>query len=103
REQATALVRDALAGSKRVLWVANRVRDCQAAFGNFYDDGYIGPGAIRAYCYHARFKLEDRKKRHRELIHAFKEARENETPSHAVLGATTQVCEMSLDLDAEVL
>lgn len=103
REQAEGLVHKALDDRKRVLWVANRVRDCQEAFRLFYDNSYIGPGAVAAFCYHSRFKLDDRKERHREIIHAFQDAVKDGAPPRAILGATTQVCEMSLDLDAEIL
>lgn len=48
-------------------------------------------------CYHSRFTLEHRKQRHNEIVEAFK------STGGAVLGITTQVCEMSLDLDADVL
>jgi CRISPR-associated endonuclease/helicase Cas3 len=103
RAQAEKVVEDALNDRKRVLWVSNRVSDCQAAFKPFCGDGYIGPGTIKAYCYHSRFRLDDRKKRHGELIQAFQEAVKEGAPPQGLLGATTQVCEMSLDLDAEIL
>ena len=77
--------------------------DCQRAFGWFCEGDYIGPGATRAFCYHSRFKLCDRKTRHKELIQAFQDAVKDGTRPQALLGATTQVCEMSLDLDAEIL
>jgi CRISPR-associated endonuclease/helicase Cas3 len=103
REPAKTLVRDALDDCTRILWVSNRVADCQKSFGWFCDDGHIGPGEIKAFCYHSRFKLRDRKARHTELIQAFQDAVEDGAPPQALLGATTQVCEMSLDLDAEIL
>ena len=89
--------------NSRVLWVSNRVADCQAVFESFREDGYIGPGAVSAYCYHSRFKLEDRKERHKDLIQAFQDAVKVGAERRGLLGATTQVCEMSLDLDAEIL
>ncbi len=48
-------------------------------------------------CYHSRFKLADRVNRHSDLMRALKEQ-----PGPA-LGVTTQVCEMSLDLDVDLL
>jgi len=71
---------------RRVLWVVNTVDRCQALAREL--------GSI---CYHSRFRLCDRKRRHEEVIHAFKQR------TQAYLAVTTQVCEMSLDLDADVL
>ena len=88
-----------------MLWVSNRVTDCQATFEALGggDDDSTFPDAIKAHCYHSRFKLEDRKARHKELIKGFQDAARSGARPRAILGATTQVCEMSLDLDAEVL
>ena len=55
------------------------------------------------YCYHSRFKLDDRQQRHKELVRGFQNAAREGSKPHAILGITTQVCEMSLDLDADVL
>ena len=52
---------------------------------------------LKALCYHSRFRLEDRKGRHNNVISAFRPGKD------AILAITTQVCEMSLDLDADVL
>lgn len=82
-ENAALKARDA---GKRVLWVVNKVARCQHL-----------ARTLGALCYHSRFKLEDRKKRHQEVIEAFQKG------DGPVLAITTQVCEMSLDLDAEVL
>jgi CRISPR-associated endonuclease/helicase Cas3 len=51
--------------------------------------------------YHSRFKLEDRQQRHRDTVDAFRAPVDGE-PRPAI-AVTTQVCEMSLDLDADVL
>jgi CRISPR-associated endonuclease/helicase Cas3 len=89
REDAEATVADALELGKKVLWVVNTIDRCQEIARKFrYAD---------ALCYHSRFKLEDRKKRHQSLINAFQEQ------PGPLLAVTTQVCEMSLDLDADVL
>jgi CRISPR-associated endonuclease/helicase Cas3 len=53
----------------------------------------------QSICYHSRFTLDDRKKRHEELIREFKIKNAQEH----LLCITTQVCEMSLDLDADIL
>lgn len=77
---------------RRVLWVVNQVARCQRLWRLLRDS--LGPQVL---CYHSQFTLEDRKDRHRAVIGAFKQT---ERPAIAV---TTQVCEMSLDLDADVL
>lgn len=58
--------------------------------------GRVGGATI--LCYHSRFKLMDRRARHRAVIEAF-----HPTRPGPLLAVTTQVCEMSLDLDADVL
>ena len=106
RAGAEELVAGALGRGRRVLWVSNRVSDCQATFEAFAkSDGFIDPrgGEAASYCYHSRYKLDDRKRRHADLIQAFQDAARAGEPARGLLGATTQVCEMSLDLDAEVL
>jgi CRISPR-associated endonuclease/helicase Cas3 len=86
KAEAEQLVCRALASDKRVLWVVNTVDRCQQL-----------AEAHSAICYHSRFTLADRKDRHAEVIAAF------QTSTGPVLAITTQVCEMSLDLDAHVL
>ncbi len=78
--------RTAFAEGRRVLWVVNTVDRCQALARR-----------LDALCYHSRFKLDDRRKRHGEAVLAFRPG------GPAVVAVTTQVCEMSLDLDADVL
>ena len=103
RGAAKGAIREELNAGKRVLWVSNRVSDCQAVFEDFRDDGSDDHAGVSAFCYHSRFKLAHRQKRHAELIRAFQDAARDESPQTALFGSTTQVCEMSLDLDAEVL
>lgn len=105
REGARSLVLGELHNRRRVLWVSNRVDECQATFESFgdLDDAHDDHGLFKCYCYHSRFKLADRKERHNDLIRAFQYAAGIDTKRRGILGATTQVCEMSLDLDAEVL
>lgn len=80
---------------KRVLWVVNTVKRCQALARRLSTqlDGVLA--------YHSRFKLEDRQHRHRATVDAFR-APANGEPRPAI-AVSTQVCEMSLDLDADVL
>ena len=103
RDDARWLVRGALAENKRVLWVSNRVDDCRETFGWFPNDEYGLAEEATSFCYHSRFKLEHRRERHQRLIAAFQQTVETTNQGRGVFGATTQVCEMSLDLDADVL
>lgn len=77
---------------KRVLWVVNTVKRCQNAAKRFEK-----LRKIRPLVYHSRFRLKDRKDRHEKTVEAFKQI------GKAKIAITTQVCEMSLDLDADVL
>ena len=77
----------------RILWVVNTVRRCQSVAARL-------AAAVDAeiVVYHSRFKLEHREGRHRETIAAFQQER-----ARPIIAVTTQVCEMSLDLDADIL
>ncbi len=85
----------ALNEGKRVLWVVNRVDECQRIALEMSERR---PRAS-VLCYHSRFRLMDRRDRHEEVIRLFRSSRGDE---EAVV-VSTQVCEMSLDLDADVL
>ncbi len=102
-EEAEHAVLEALAAGQKVLWVVNRVDECQRIFRRMAGDLRRGidasvPHGISVLCYHSRFRLRDRRSRHNEVIRAF-----DRSSRHPVLAVTTQVCEMSLDLDADVL
>jgi CRISPR-associated endonuclease/helicase Cas3 len=87
-----AALRYALAAynaGKRVLWVVNVVDRCQELAQYLAEKD--------ALCYHSRFTLENRKQVHDSTIEAFQQT------DKAAIAITTQVCEMSLDLDADVL
>ncbi|MDB5307801.1 MAG: CRISPR-associated helicase Cas3 [Gemmataceae bacterium] len=84
-------VRDAVRDGKRVLWVVNQVSRAQAAAAKLTGLG------VHLICYHSRFKLNDRVDRHRDTIEAIKAGKP------AAVAVTTQVCEMSLDIDADLL
>ena len=86
----------AVEAGQRVLWVVNTVRRCQG-LARLLQQKLSG----RVGVYHSRFKLEDRQRRHRETVDAFRAPGEGEPT--AVIAVTTQVCEMSLDLDADLL
>lgn len=98
RDEAKNLVAGSLA-THRVLWVVNRVADCQDDFADLRER----VGEVPVHCYHSRFKLEHRKNRHNNLVHGFQDAARDDIKTRGILGVTTQVCEMSLDLDAEIL
>lgn len=101
---ARSRVAEALAEHKRVLWVVNLVRRAQHFATEFgaceTSDGRTTATGQSVLCYHSRFTLDDRKKWHGRVVEAFQDA---STPRRGVLAVTTQVCEMSLDLDADVL
>lgn len=77
-----------------ILWVVNNVDRCRQTAADLEEA--LG---VEVLTYHSRFKLVDRKDRHNETVAAFA-FQKGRKPAIAV---TTQVCEMSLDLDADVL
>ncbi|MDA8254111.1 MAG: CRISPR-associated helicase Cas3' [Betaproteobacteria bacterium] len=87
---AEAAVRAALAQGDNVLWVVNTVDRAQALAQRLHD--------LDPICYHSRFTLDDRKDRHQQVIAVFQSK-----GAKGRLAITTQVCEMSLDLDARLL
>jgi len=98
RDQAIDAAIAAVREGQRVLWVVNTVKRCQQL-------ARLLRSALRSDVsvgvYHSRFKLEDRQRRHRETVDAFRAPAQGECPP--AIAVTTQVCEMSLDLDADVL
>ncbi|MGC1273811.1 MAG: CRISPR-associated helicase Cas3' [Planctomycetaceae bacterium] len=98
-------VEEAIRKKQKVLWVVNTVDRAQAivlrlanlAFADLPKGATsISAAGAAMHCYHSRFRTLDRRERHRAVLAAFKNAR-------AVVAVTTQVCEMSLDLDADLL
>lgn len=83
---------------KRVLWVVNTVARCQSLADRLAvklkDELKV---EVEVLSYHSRFKLAHRQAVHKKTVNAFQQ---EDAPAIAV---TTQVCEMSLDLDADVL
>jgi len=75
-----------------VLLVVNQVRRAQVLARKLEEE--LGAAPL---CYHSRFKLRDRQAVHTATVEAFQQQ------SRAALAVTTQVCEMSLDLDADLL
>jgi CRISPR-associated endonuclease/helicase Cas3 len=81
---------------KRVLWVVNTVDRCIAIAKQLEHKD-----KIKAITYHSRFTLADRQKVHSLTVEAFSSSQERS--NGGVIAITTQVCEMSLDLDADVM
>jgi CRISPR-associated endonuclease/helicase Cas3 len=77
---------------ERVLWVVNTVKRCQQVA--LMLDRELG---VKVLSYHSRFRLCDRQRIHGQTVAAFQQ------DGAATIAVTTQVCEMSLDLDADVL
>ncbi|HOC94228.1 MAG TPA: CRISPR-associated helicase Cas3' [bacterium] len=75
---------------KKVLRVANTVAEAQ----RWYDMSAMN--TLRTIVYHSRFKYIDRKRQHRSMMETFED-------ESGVLAIATQVAEMSLDLDADLL
>jgi len=76
----------------RVLCVVNQVARAQDLTERLSNE--LGAQAL---CYHSGFRLCDRQARHNATVAAFRPR------AGRAMGVTTQVCEMSLDLDADVL
>lgn len=79
---------DALGRDEKVLWVCNTVSRALVTAKRLE---HLGP-----LVYHSRYRYVDRVERHRDVVQAF------DRPGPA-LAVTTQVCEMSLDLSADLL
>lgn len=77
---------------ERVLWVCNVVARAQAIFDQAHEAG------LPVVAYHSRFRYKDRVDRHREVVGGF-----SSSAKGGLLAVTTQVAEMSLDLDADLL
>lgn len=79
---------------KRVLWVVNTIDRCRQKAKEIEDK--LGTNT-EILIYHSRFRLKDRKDKHQKTVNAF------QSEKQGVIAITTQVCEMSLDLDADTL
>ncbi|MBW4623716.1 MAG: CRISPR-associated helicase Cas3' [Cyanosarcina radialis HA8281-LM2] len=87
---------------ERVLWVVNTVDRCLAIAQKLKNDPRLKELNAEVLTYHSRFRLKDRQKVHAKTIEAFALKKEQDERKPAI-AVTTQVCEMSLDLDADVL
>jgi CRISPR-associated endonuclease/helicase Cas3 len=88
----------ALRNGQKVLWVTNSVKTCIEIYrtAQIKLAERLPELAINPLIYHSRFRYKDRLKKHQAVIEGFKQDR-------PVLAITTQVCEMSLDLSADLL
>jgi CRISPR-associated endonuclease/helicase Cas3 len=90
---------NALQNKQKVLWVTNSVQTCI----DFYRlaktklSQHLPELERQLLIYHSRYRYQDRLKKHKAVIDAF------QTNNDPVLAITTQVCEMSLDLSADLL
>lgn len=89
-------VKSALRECRKVLIVANTVGRAVQIWDEANEQ--CGEFVDRIYCYHSRFKYRCRRERHREVVDSLK--RDATGPALAV---TTQVCEVSLNISADLL
>jgi CRISPR-associated endonuclease/helicase Cas3 len=101
RADGVSIAQQAIDSENRVLWVSNRVDDCLNSFDQLKWPELNSRG-VPAYCYHSRFKAEDRRRRHNDLVRGFQTASAG-SGGRAIFASTSQVCEMSLDIDAQVM
>lgn len=103
---ARSLALEAYREGRRVLWVVNTVARCQelalSLRRELANDGSttVGSttvGSTEVLAYHSRYRMSDRQGIHAATVRSFQQR------GQPALAVTTQVCEMSLDLDADVL
>jgi CRISPR-associated endonuclease/helicase Cas3 len=82
----------ALVSGKRLLWVVNTVDRAVQLYQQVRDRG-----DWPVVAYHSRFRYADRVRKHKAVVDAFGSSR------GPFLAITTQVCEVSLDLSADLL
>jgi CRISPR-associated endonuclease/helicase Cas3 len=93
-EDAYLQAQAAVAQKKRVLWICNTVAQAQKVrcrLAEEYD--------VPTRSYHSRFKYTDLVRQHRKIIRWFKQSKLRS----GLVAVTTQVAEISLDLDADLL
>ncbi|WP_373527959.1 CRISPR-associated helicase Cas3' [Nostoc sp.] len=88
----------ALRNNQKVLWVTNSVKTCIEIYrtAKIKLAEHLPKLDIKPLIYHSRYRYKDRLDKHKAVIEAFGK----DEPAFAV---TTQVCEMSLDLSADLL
>lgn len=93
-EEAYRQAQAAVAEKKRVLWICNTVARAQKVMETLAEEY-----GVSARNYHSRFKYTDRVRQHRKIIRWFN----HKKMRVGIVAVTTQVAEMSLDLDADLL
>lgn len=102
-ESCWADVEEALTAGKKVLWVCNTVGDAIRRA-----EEARTRTVVRPVVYHSRFRYKDRVQRQKEVLaefayHTDEERRGQRVKPEASLVIATQVCEMSLDISADLL
>ncbi len=86
-------VKNALRGSRKILWVCNTVNDAI----QLYEDAMLLNLRVKPILYHSRFRYKDRITKQSDVISSFNM---DNRPAFVI---ATQVCEMSLDISADLL
>lgn len=89
---------EAIKNNQKVLWVTNSVKTCIEIYRTAKSKlaEHLPELRIEPLIYHSRYRYKDRLKKHQAVIEAFQK-------NEPILAVTTQVCEMSLDLSADLL
>ncbi|MBG1270256.1 CRISPR-associated helicase Cas3' [Nostoc sp. WHI] len=89
---------EALKNNQKVLWVTNSVKTCIEIYrtAKIKLAEHLPKLDIKPLIYHSRYRYKDRLTKHKAVIEAFRK-------DEPVFAVTTQVCEMSLDLSADLL
>jgi CRISPR-associated endonuclease/helicase Cas3 len=99
-------VADALRAGKKVLWVCNTVGDAVKTAREARE--WVEATEAKIIIYHSRFRYRDRVQRQNEVVAEFAYHTEGERKGQRVkpgpcLVVATQVCEMSLDISADLM
>jgi len=89
-------VMNALGQNQKVLWVTNSVQTTIDIYK--FAQEQLQEHPVNPLIYHSRYRYFDRQDRHKDIIAAF-----DPDVKEPVLAITNQVCEMSLDLSADLL
>jgi CRISPR-associated endonuclease/helicase Cas3 len=97
-------VEEAVRRERKILWVCNTVRSAIDLAGKARQKKL----GVEPIIYHARFRYRDKVKRQKQVIDEFayeeeQDKRHLRAHPRASLAITTQVCEMSLDLSADLM
>ena len=93
----------AISRAEKVMWVCNTVADAQQTYRDA--QSRLG-GKVQVLLYHSRYRYRDRVKQQDAVVAEFAyadEAKTTRTSNRPSLVVATQVCEMSLDLSADLL